>query len=306
MADTALAFMAIVTQTGDMTPRIAALNYLLAQQLPDGSWNDDAYSTALALQALAIGAPLQTPPPTLVSSVDLLSGSQSATTFGPQQTVTINVGLSGPPAQLEMLVLDPNGQVVFTNTGPGPFTFDTGTFPPGTYTVLIWVLDPTTGVPVSQSQTTFTILPGVAVAGGLLAVVPLSSHVGATENVTLAASLTNGSNVANSATVSYSFLSPSGAVLNSGSTPVAFGANGGSVGLTLANFSQTFSVAGVYPINVQVTNGSTVLITLAGSIEVAPLVRIDPTVTLTPQTVLPDGDKRIRIDIRLEGVEQKP
>ena len=32
----------------------------------------------------------------------------------------------------------------------------------------------------------------------------------------------------------------------------------------------------------------------------------DPSKILTPNTVLPDGDKRIRIEIHLEGVEEQP
>jgi len=306
VADTALAFRAIITQTGDMTSRLAALNWLIAAQLPDGSWGEDPYQTALALQALAVGAPLQTPPATHVSSVDLLNGSQPATTFGPQQTVTVNVGLNGPPAQLEMMVLDSNGQVIFTETGPGPFTFDTGTLPPGTYTVIVWVLDPATGVPVSESQTTFTIEGGLAVTGGVVAAIPGFSHVGATENVTLAASLTDGSNISGSLTIVYQMTTPSGATVASGTTMVAVGPAVPTAGATLAAFNYTFAEAGNYPLRAEIYNGPTLLTTLTGAVSVAPLVRIEPSLSVTPGTVLPDGDKRIHIDIHLEGVEQLP
>lgn len=304
--ETAMVFKAIVTQTGDMTSRLAALNYLLSQQLADGSWNDDPYSTALALQALAIGAPLQTPPATLVSLVNLLNGSLPATTFGPQQTVTVNVSLNGPPAQLEITVLDSNGQVIFTQTGTGPFTFDTGTLPPGTYTIITWVLDPATGVPVSQSQTTFTIAGGVGVSGGVLAVIPRYTHAGAIENVILAASLYNGSNIPGSLSIIYQMTTPSGAIVTNGSITVPVGPDLPTSDATLATFSYTFTESGDYPVQAQIYNGPTLLTTFTSAVSVAPLVRIDPGVTVTPGTVLPDGDKRIHIDIHLEGVEQTP
>jgi prenyltransferase beta subunit len=51
--ESALAFIAISKTTVDATVKTAALNYLLAQQQANGSWDQDPYSTGLALQALA-------------------------------------------------------------------------------------------------------------------------------------------------------------------------------------------------------------------------------------------------------------
>jgi subtilase family serine protease len=55
--ETALAFIAVVESGQTGAPQVAplqnAINYLTASQSANGSWNDDPYSTALALQALA-------------------------------------------------------------------------------------------------------------------------------------------------------------------------------------------------------------------------------------------------------------
>ncbi|MEW6375083.1 MAG: CARDB domain-containing protein, partial [Thermodesulfobacteriota bacterium] len=52
--ETALAFLAMVASGTDIsTVAPQAINYLTSTQLPNGSWNDDPYSTALALRALA-------------------------------------------------------------------------------------------------------------------------------------------------------------------------------------------------------------------------------------------------------------
>lgn len=51
--ETAMALRAMLCYPVDATKAIAAMNYLLATQLGNGSWVDDAYSTALAIRALA-------------------------------------------------------------------------------------------------------------------------------------------------------------------------------------------------------------------------------------------------------------
>jgi squalene cyclase len=52
--ETALAFLAMVESGFDISSVAPqAINYLTSTQLPNGSWNDDPYSTALALRALA-------------------------------------------------------------------------------------------------------------------------------------------------------------------------------------------------------------------------------------------------------------
>jgi len=52
--ETALAFEALIASDADLqSVDDQTINYLLDTQLPNGSWNDDPYSTALAIRALA-------------------------------------------------------------------------------------------------------------------------------------------------------------------------------------------------------------------------------------------------------------
>ncbi|MFZ5875050.1 MAG: CARDB domain-containing protein [Nitrospirota bacterium] len=51
--ETAVALRALLRYPVDAAKPIAAMNYLLSTQLANGSWVDDAYSTALAIRALA-------------------------------------------------------------------------------------------------------------------------------------------------------------------------------------------------------------------------------------------------------------
>jgi protocatechuate 3,4-dioxygenase beta subunit len=93
--ETALVYIALAGVTTDATVLGNATNYLLATQLPNGSWNDDPYSTALALRALYISQSKPTPPPqpdkgTVIGTV--LDGSTNM----PLKDVSVAVG-SYPP-----------------------------------------------------------------------------------------------------------------------------------------------------------------------------------------------------------------
>ncbi len=61
--ETAWAYIALVGATTDNTVIGNAINYLTTTQFPNGSWNDDPYSTALALRALYLSQNKPIPPP---------------------------------------------------------------------------------------------------------------------------------------------------------------------------------------------------------------------------------------------------
>ena len=57
--DTSLAFIALSKTSGEVELKIKAIDFVMAQQQANGSWSDDPYSTALALQALSAAEPLE-------------------------------------------------------------------------------------------------------------------------------------------------------------------------------------------------------------------------------------------------------
>jgi subtilase family serine protease/prenyltransferase beta subunit len=87
--ETAIAYLALVGETTDATVLGNAINYLTSTQLPNGSWNDDPYSTALALRALA-----NVKPNLSISSNDI-SFSNPIPTVGETITISVNVKNSG-------------------------------------------------------------------------------------------------------------------------------------------------------------------------------------------------------------------
>src|SRR4030043_443593 len=87
--ETAYAYMALISETTDATVLGNAINYLTSTQLPNGSWNDDPYSTALALRALA-----NVKPNLSITSSDI-TFSNPTPTEGETITITANVKNSG-------------------------------------------------------------------------------------------------------------------------------------------------------------------------------------------------------------------
>jgi hypothetical protein len=89
--ETALAFISLIESgQGSALPLQNAINYISSTQLPNGSWNDDPYSTALALRALAMVKPNLS-----LSSSDI-TFSNPAPTVGETITITANIKNTGP------------------------------------------------------------------------------------------------------------------------------------------------------------------------------------------------------------------
>lgn len=91
--ETALAFLALVESGGNISsvaPQV--INYLTSTQLPNGSWNDDPYPTALALRALANVKPNLSITPTDITF------SNPNPKVGDTITVTATIRNEGPTA----------------------------------------------------------------------------------------------------------------------------------------------------------------------------------------------------------------
>ncbi len=100
--ETALSFESLVMSgsLGATIPKVMqnAINYLSSTQLPNGSWNDDPYSTALALRALA------NVKPNLSISSSGITFSNPTPTVGETITITANIHNTGPARAENVLV----------------------------------------------------------------------------------------------------------------------------------------------------------------------------------------------------------
>ncbi|MHB8728667.1 MAG: carboxypeptidase-like regulatory domain-containing protein [Sulfuricaulis sp.] len=110
--NTSLVLLALIPAVADPSVLASSLTALQAAQLPDGSWLDDPYTTALALRAL-YAATQPTPNPTLGA----VSGQVTDSTTGtPLMGVTVTV----MGTVTRSAVTGADGSYVVTDVPPGP------------------------------------------------------------------------------------------------------------------------------------------------------------------------------------------
>jgi hypothetical protein len=259
--------------------------------------------------------------PSQVSSLRIISFATDQPNYVANNPVTLtatmeNSGNTTVDPRITVQIIAPAGHIVALldsqptlnplGTGTVNLLWDTERNTPGTYHAIVSLFDPETGFLLAEGNASFNIGETVSITNPVLGVIPPFTHVGAAEAVTVALSLENRSNFAARLTIEHELRSPSGVVLSSGPASLLLSPEQGTASATLATFSHTFTESGDYPVQAKVFHGTELLATVSSAISVAPNIRIEPTKTQTPDTVAPDGDKRIRIDIRLEGVEEKP
>ncbi len=191
-----------------------------------------------------------------------------------------------------------------TTTSVG-LAWNTSSHLPGSYTIAVELIeDQASGsVLLAERSTGFNVTPTQALEQLRAHVSPRYTNLGATDEMAFSAEIINRSNVAIEFDVAYEWRSPSGLVLRSGSRRVSLLPEEIIHSTTLETFPFTFAQSGEHPLQVQVVDGPTPDTVIGDQVSVAPGVRIEPSQTISPTTVVPDGDKNIRIDIKLKGVQ---
>ncbi|MDD2852640.1 MAG: carboxypeptidase regulatory-like domain-containing protein [Desulfuromonadaceae bacterium] len=106
--ETALAYTALVAVSTNQAALTSAANYLITSQSANGSWNDDPYSTALALKALYLSENKPSPPPPAPA--------------GGKITGTVIDKITGQKVTGVAVVLDSNQLINTTTDAFGNFT----------------------------------------------------------------------------------------------------------------------------------------------------------------------------------------
>ena len=178
--------------------------------------------------------------------------------------------------------------------------------PPGPYQLTLSLYDNAEGGLIAESATSLTISP-TAKADSLVSVVsPRFINVKATETINISAYLVNRSNVDASFTAQYEIKDPAGIVLKDGAIDFSLSTSEAFKVIVLADFTNTFTQSGQYPVSLKIFSGSELLAQATDAVYVAPKIRIEPTNSMEPSTVIPDGDKELRINIQIKGVEDLP
>lgn len=178
-----------------------------------------------------------------------------------------------------------------------------GNIPPGAYKIGLKVYDHYTNALLSERSSLVTIQPTQVIEQADLKATPRFANMGATEQLILNLDIINKSNIDNNLTVSYELLAPGGGVIVSGEKSFVITPDNVSATIALANTPITFAESGNYQATFSVVSGTIPLQQNNTVISVAPSIRVEASQGISPAQVVPDGDKRIRINIQLKGVE---
>lgn len=242
-----------------------------------------------------------------------------------------NTGAQATAGTVSVTILDPQGKVLESlqatwvdANGAIQRRFDfpvgatavtvpwnTKAYAPGVYIVIAKIYQgsddsPSGGlVEIAEKQASFTIDPTQEIASVTLTPMPGFTSLGATEQIGFRLDIVNRSNVPVTSELSYQLLDPNAAIIHGATATIQLASEEGTKSLLLDGFIHMFADSGMYQSTVAWVSGVAVAGYEAKAISVAPGTRIDPSQNIVPEIVTPDGDKRIRIDIRLQGVEQK-
>ncbi|PNU20357.1 hypothetical protein C2E25_08005 [Geothermobacter hydrogeniphilus] len=135
--ETALAYAALAAVFDDPAVTTETVNYLTATQAADGSWNDDPYSTALAIRALYLSESKPSPPPSPPPAGTIAGILVDATTH--QRLDGVKVVLASNPLVWVTTAIDGSFILNDVPAGSQQVNFSLEGYKPATATVTVAV-----------------------------------------------------------------------------------------------------------------------------------------------------------------------
>ena len=161
------------------------------------------------------------------------------------------------------------------------------------------------GIELAQKRTEFAITPTEAIGSARLTPLPAYSNVGATEQLGFRLDVVNQSNVPVHSTLAYQLLTPAEAAIASGTVAIDMEPGEASKSILIGGPQHKFISSGLYQSTLATASGTAPAQFITAQVSVAAASCNETSYTAAPGIVTPDGDKRIKLDIRLQGVEQK-
>lgn len=190
---------------------------------------------------------------------------------------------------------------------------NTTSLPPGNYRLIGRVIDDFSltrqNKILDELATTITIVASTRVPEVTVELLPVSSAVGVTETINVVGKFTNLSNVSTNVALKFRILDSSGSdIKDPGNAGFSFAnvtlqPQSDAVQQLLTSFTHTFATSGQFAIEVFYTGGTQPEQINTIGMQVQPGLRVDSKTTITPDTVKPDPNQRIRINVRLDGKE---
>lgn len=181
------------------------------------------------------------------------------------------------------------------------FEWLTQNYTPGEYQLVLNAIDLQTRQQLVSSQAHVTIESTARMNGFEASVSPKFSNYEASEQIALAVKLTHASNETMDVEINFEFLDPAGTSLRSGVLPVTLQAGAKTAVYALDDFAQLIAQSGKYRLRVDSSLNGDILSSEA-VLEVAPKVRVNAEMTVTPERIIPDGTvKKIHVELKLTG-----
>lgn len=191
------------------------------------------------------------------------------------------------------------------------FQWNSAAHPPGTYTAIVRVHQRNDAasdanlIELAQQRMPFEIVATEAIGSVSVTPLPAYSNIGADEQLGFRVDAVNRSNVPVTSKLRYTMMTPANMPARSGEIVLQLQPAESTKSIMLPAVPYTFASSGVYPVVIEVIDGVVPAQLGGGRVTVAPGTRIEVRETITPHQVAPDGTKKIRIDLRLQGIETK-
>ena len=192
-------------------------------------------------------------------------------------------------------------------------TWNTGQYAPGDHQIDLRATAPSMhgsinipGTILAQQGLSISIQPYVSIANSAVKCDPTFVYTGATSPLTVGLTLANQSNIPADLTIEYDIKSPSGAVLQSGAASAAITLDMITTTIPLTILNYTFVENGEYPIHAMVYSNGVKIGDIQDMFVVLSNIRIEPTRTVTPNIMLPNGPQKVTTTIQLSGKGQNP
>jgi hypothetical protein len=263
--------------------------------------------------------------PAQVSNVKINSLATDKASYGVNTTVNIPITLENTgdvpyDVVLEGNIIDKNNNVIafarmqadVALTLPAhsivnsTLVWNTAKYAPADYNIMVKVNDIAAGLLLAQESTMFTIRPDVLIGDVMPLVKPQFTNVKKAESITIKAQIVNWSNIDANLSADCTVKDTNGVLVFSNSNNFTLPAAELLYEFNAGSFDYTFTKSGEYAVEITIMSNGTAIAIGVNNISVAPSIRIEPSIKLTPDIVTPDGDKTIRLDIELRGVEEMP
>jgi len=181
--------------------------------------------------------------------------------------------------------------------------WDTERHLPGAYSVELSIADASTGDILDEKKVAIDIVPTVSIDGMKLSVNPQYLDINETSSIVPTISFNNRSNIDAPLAARFTIKDTEGKPVHNGMMEFKLAMSEPLMVLDLPSFTYTFDQSGQYLVETEILSADQIVYAHAqAAVRVSSVMQIEVHKTLEPGMITPDGDKKVRMGIRLEGM----